>query len=240
MASPVFGLGKRLKRYRKFRGWNQQEMAAILGISQSNMSRLEADKQDLSASLMRKIVELDDEWFGDLAGAAPKLPFGTIMVPVVGHVAAGAWRALDEALPGEDPIPVYGLNNQFLNPKAVIVQGKSMDRVFRPGTRLITVSPHDFIKAGYAIVSELYVVAEQVNQDGHYEATVKQLEIQQDGAHWLWPRSTDPNFQQPIKIPPAKQWPDPPVDLNQLSVGEVRIAAIVVMEQQLVVPASAQ
>lgn len=239
MATPVFGLGKRLKRFRKFRGWNQHDLSGRLGISQSNLSRLESDKQDLSASLLRKIVDLDEEWFGDLAGAAPKLPFGTIMVPVVARVAAGTWRPIGDTVVGEDPIPVYGLQNQFLNPQAVIVEGRSMDRVFRPGTRLITVSPHDFLKAGYRIASDLYIVAQQVNDEGQYETTVKQLEIQPDGAHWLWPRSTDPNHQQPIKIPASKDWPDPPFDLEQVPVGEVRIASIVVMEQQIVVPASA-
>lgn len=240
MATPVLGLGKRLRRYRKFRGWNQWDMARILGVSQSNMSRLEADKQDLSGSLLRKIVELDEEWFGDLAGAAPKLPFGTVMVPVVGEVSAGTWRPVSETQdPPQDAIPVFGLEGRFRNPQAMLVKGSSMNKVFRPGTILITVSPSEFVKAGYTIQSDIFVIAQQTDASGRYETTVKQLEILPDGAHWLWPRSHDPQHQQPIKVPPAREWITTSEDGNQVNVGEIHIASVVVMEQQLVVPTNA-
>lgn len=239
MTGPVPGLGGRLRQYRKQRGWNQHAMAAVLGISQSNMSRLEADKQDLSASLMRKIVEMDEEWFGDLAGASPKLPFGTQMVPVVGSVAAGIWQKVDMDPRHHEEIPVFGLQGRFPRAQALVVDGQSMDKVFRPGTKLICVTAQDYLAAGYRIVSDLYVIARRIHADGDYELTVKQLEILKDGAHWLWPRSTQPDFQQPIKIPPASEWGASTEEADQIQAGEVVVQAIVVMEQQLVVPDSA-
>lgn len=236
MAGIVPGLGDRLKRFRKHRGWNQTDLANRLGISQSNMSRLESDKQDLSGFLLRKIVEMDEEWFGDLTGTSPKLPFGTVMVPVVCHVAAGVWRSVDEPQAEVPQIPVYGLEGKFRNPQAVIVDGESMNRVFRPGTILITVSPDEYLNAGYNIDSGLYVIAQKLNQSGDYETTVKQLEIRPDRSHWLWPRSNHPEHQQPIIVPPANEWPTESRAVSQLNAGETSIAAIVIMEQQLVVP----
>ena len=36
--------------------------------------------------------------------------------------------------------------------------------------------------------------------DGEIEATIKEFQIDDAGYPWLWPRSTSPEFQEPIKV----------------------------------------
>lgn len=52
------------------------------------------------------------------------------------------------------------------------------------------------------------------------EATVKELRQDTKGDYWLWPRSTDPAFQQPWRLPR----PDDHAADNE----DVRIAALVI------------
>lgn len=43
------------------------------------------------------------------------------------------------------------------------------------------------------------VVVQRVSTDGLYEVTLKEYVVDENGKTWLWPRSTDPDHQAPIR-----------------------------------------
>ncbi len=146
---------------------------------------------------------------------------GTYLVPLVGTVEAGKWgRALqfeaDDAAYVEFPNVMrrmHGYDDTFL----LEVRGSSMNKRFAPGTLIECVHPSQF---NGEVKTDLYVVVERQDRFGQYEATVKQLEIRDD-QYWLWPRSNDPEWQQPLRVPPASEWNGDPT-------AEVRIIGVVV------------
>lgn len=86
---------------------------------------------------------------------------------------------------------------------ALEVRGESMNRVFPPGTILICAGILDLPdrKSGDPVIVRRW------NDSGDIEMTCKELRLEDDGSAWLWPRSTRPEFQQPIQITA----PPPPV-----------------------------
>lgn len=123
-------------------------------------------------------------------------------------VQAGAWREavewkseewfavtvpVDDRFPGA---PVYGLQ----------VRGNSMDLIYPDGTVVLVVP---FFDVGRLPEAGEKVVVLRRSISGEYEATLKQYEVDKQGRHVLWPRSSDPEFQSPIIL----EGDDPPVAL---------------------------
>lgn len=151
------------------------------------------------------------------------MPFVALGVVVVGSVQAGAWREAMEweyadrfiaPLPLQDPrypgIPLFGLR----------VDGNSVNKKYPNGT---IVGCIDLIQNPVNVEPGRYVVVQRMNKEGLVEATIKQLEIGEDGGWWLWPRSTDPEHQAPIKLPKNSTW-----DTETGTANDVRIIALVV------------
>lgn len=126
-------------------------------------------------------------------------PFeAVVQVPVRGEVSAGKWLEFDDFDAGQyDPIYMvagrYPVSDQF----AFKVSGTSMDkaRIF-DGDFVICVP---YWTARSALTAGDLVVVER-RRGPVFERTVKELVIQPK-QYELWPRSTDPRFQQPIVIP---------------------------------------
>jgi transcriptional regulator with XRE-family HTH domain len=51
----------RIERLRSLKGWTQPEMAAFLGLHQSQVSRMETGKQDESGPVSRLLDQLETE-----------------------------------------------------------------------------------------------------------------------------------------------------------------------------------
>lgn len=149
-------------------------------------------------------------------------------VPVVGFVQAGffteaiEWGFEDRyyvQIPTDDGYPPdltrYGLE----------VRGNSMNRIFPDGS---LVSVIDFSELGRAPETGDYVTVLRRDDFGPgMEATVKALQIRDDGSICLWPRSTDPHFQQPFVIPPPNtdyydQAGCPDIEIKGLVVGSIK------------------
>lgn len=142
-------------------------------------------------------------FFGD---AVPYQPDSVERVQVVGSVQAGVFT---EALEWEDSrkysiqIPINDGYSPDLKRYALEVKGESMNKVFPAGS-LVTVI--DFDEMGGRPQTGDYVTV--YRRDAHgpgFEATVKALQIRDDGSYCLWPKSTDPSFQQPLVIPPPSE-----------------------------------
>jgi len=126
-------------------------------------------------------------------------------ISVRGTVCAGQWSEADE-LRLEDQITMYvpkAPPTHYPNLYGVKVEGPSMNEVYPDGTILYVVPLLDFDRA---VSNEFFVIAQQVKY-GEYETTVKQF-IKMDGRNWLYPRSSHPEHQAPIEIPPPEAWPD--------------------------------
>jgi hypothetical protein len=121
---------------------------------------------------------------------------------VKGVVQAGAWQGevvwpeqdwysvdtpADPRYPG---IPRFGL----------LVRGDSMNLIFPEGSVVIAIRFFDLARAPRS--GEKVVVLRR-SSTGDFEATLKEYQVDSQGRHILWPRSSDPAFQNPIILPHA-------------------------------------
>jgi transcriptional regulator with XRE-family HTH domain len=117
-------------------------------------------------------------------------------IPVVGEVTAGVWKeaAVRELDNIEDwlAIDVDGYERAQL--RAWKVTGPSMNLVYPSGRFVVTAHP---IEAGLRVGD--YVVVQR-ERAGLAEITLKEFVVDQDGRMALWPRSSDPDFQEPIYL----------------------------------------
>lgn len=122
----------------------------------------------------------------------------TRLIKVRGEAAAGRWLERDEIYDDDTPM-ISGVVGQFpgLLQFAYKVSGNSMNKKrICSGDFVICVPYYD---ARPSIQRGDIVVIERTN--GHLtERTIKEVQIGEQC--WeLWPRSTDPNYQTPIRVP---------------------------------------
>jgi SOS-response transcriptional repressor LexA len=187
----------RVKEILKKKGLSQVWLADKLSAHPVTISnKLKADNVD----------KLDIEWLTRIAEALD-VPLESLFVepvpartvPVVGEVQAGEW-AESWQWPEDDwqSVPVRdrpGLNAVRLF--GVVTRGPSMNRRYPEGTVLVVA---DIVDTGEELKPGKRYVVERERADGHREATVKTLWIDENGKAWLLPESTDPRFQTPIPV----------------------------------------
>lgn len=194
------------QRLKELEGRNKAGLAKALGLPAPRISDIIKGRRGINALESKRIADYLQMNIADVVdnlegrpsvGGAP----APVKIPVVGSVAAGVWR---EAL----EVPEYDWEYvpAILNPKleslpsfALRVSGASMDKVFPNGTILICIKFFDMELISRGPETGDYVIVQQRNSNGLVEATCKQLEVE-DGQAWLWPRSTRPEFQTPIKV----------------------------------------
>jgi transcriptional regulator with XRE-family HTH domain len=122
-------------------------------------------------------------------------------IPVVGEVAAGVWKAapvrelhsIEEWL----SIEVDGYERAQL--RAWKLVGPSMNLVYPPGRYVVTAHPTE---AGLRIGD--YVIVQRMRA-GLAEVTCKEFLVDEQGRMLLMPRSSDPEFQEPIYLKSADE-----------------------------------
>lgn len=123
-------------------------------------------------------------------------------VPVVGIVQAGHWAySYASEVPEEYLAVPPDHRYPSIQRSAFRVVGDSMDLLYPDGTVVIVVSPHDFGR-GPKNGEKVIVVR---TRDGMEEATLKEVELREDGRVVLWPRSSNPEFSQAIVLPDLQQ-----------------------------------
>ena len=125
-------------------------------------------------------------------------PFQTVNIPVRGETAAGKWLEFEDfdaeryppivAVAGRYPVEV-----QF----AYRVSGPSMDKVRIFDGDCVICVPYWHVRSA-PTPGDLVVVERK--RGAVYERTVKELQMTAE-AYELWPRSTDPKHQQPLRVP---------------------------------------
>lgn len=127
----------------------------------------------------------------------PELSLKTVYIK--GAVQAGVWQEALEWDPTDwIPITVPADPQSRAQRFGLLVRGRSMDRLYPDGTIVIAVSLGDL--ARHPRPGERVVVLRRMAGNGAYEATLKEYEVDRQGRHVLWPRSSDPEFQMPIVL----------------------------------------
>jgi SOS-response transcriptional repressor LexA len=143
------------------------------------------------------------------------------LVPEVGEVAAGVWLEYNHHHnePGErmGPFPVdprYPASAQF----SVRVKGTSINRVVPDGGSLHCVSLFESGLSEQDLSNGQMVIVKRTRmQGGLFETTAKRL--RKNGSWELWPDSTDPNWQEPIKVEDLHDGSDETVEVMAFVIG---------------------
>jgi SOS-response transcriptional repressor LexA len=150
----------------------------------------------------------------------------TQRIPVIGMVQAGAWFESTE-WPDEDRYDIAaptGVGPLALACYGLVVKGDSMNLRYTEGT-VLTVMP--LTKYPQELKNGDNVVVHR-NRAGIVEATVKELVMSGGGDMELWPRSSNPKFQEPVSFHgPA------PKKGRKSDVETVEIIAVVIGSYQM-------
>jgi len=202
---------------RRHLGLSQAELGRLVGRDQSAVSRWEKGAAPEPEALVA-LSKLAKVPMHEFIGAEGLRQTTVYPINVIGHVQAGFWA---EALEwSEDdqygiavpPHPLHGNLRQF----GLEVRGPSMNRHFPDGSVVVCV-PYDSL-ARMPEPGER-VIVQRWRSDGLVETTIKEYALDIDGQVWLWPRSLDPRYQQPIKV----NGPD-----DDSTVERVEITALVI------------
>ena len=202
----------RLSELRRLKGLTQTAIAEKIGVEQPTVQRWEAGKREPDFAQLFAIAEALGVTPGALIDPTMVAPIGPTLY-VKGLVAAGLWREAFElpesewqAFSGRSDVTAE-LSHRF----GLRVVGDSMDQVYPDGTIVECVS---LFGRAEAMPGKRVVVVRR-NIDDEFEATIKEL-VEQDGALWLVPRSSNP-MHSPFRL-----------DEQAPGIVETRIAAVVV------------
>lgn len=115
-------------------------------------------------------------------------------VPVLGTVEAGVWREVGVAEGEPEYIPVVAHKMFAGDVFAVRVVGSSMNEFYADGAYVIARK-----WGGGDLPVGRHVIVQREQPSGLYETTLKELVQRDDGGLELWPRSTDPRHQSPVR-----------------------------------------
>ena len=191
------------KTARKAAGLTQEDLAERAGVSRITVNRLEqrgmcTRKQ---AELFAPILGLSVEALmlgGPVAGNHDEPVSSVNELPVVGEVAAGIWLEADFFdEPRFEPVaavidPAFPPDCQF----GLIVRGPSIDRTAADGATLICVSTD----TGVEIKDGDLVIVERIRDQGSIVETTAKFIRRTSSGYELWPHSSDPRYQSPIKV----------------------------------------
>jgi SOS-response transcriptional repressor LexA len=204
-------------------------LAKALGLAKPRISEIISGNRNVQSSEITRMatylewpepVLLDHIAPGTRRAGSPIATPRLQPVKIIGFVQAGVWRESVECPVDEQSYVYADIDHPLagINLFALRVIGPSMNRLYPEGTVLICAKAGEFGE-GFAFRSEDKVIVQRRNQDGLFETTVKEYVIQPDGRRFLWPRSDDPDHQQPWPVPDGE-----PDDASE----DPRILALVV------------
>lgn len=197
---------ERLKQARERAGYSSGKAAArAMGVAESTYAGHESGERGIPAGRAArygKFFRVAPEWIlfgrGDIDDLpAPELPGMRAVarfVPVLGDIQAGVFREIgDEPYEPEEIIPVHLAGFEGAQLFALRVRGASMDRHYPDGTMVIVCPAHEIgVREGDHVVVRR-------RRGLLVETTLKEV-VKEDGGIALWPRSNDPQFQDPIRL----------------------------------------
>lgn len=172
------------------------QVARALCIAPARVTEMRKRERKVQQSEMQPLAE----FLGMVEAAPMGRPIaGVKEIPNLGKVAQGVWLEQSELDPDLQETVAYDQRRGDPPPTdlfAVTPEGNSMNLRFMPGTQLICRK----VPFGSGIyLSGDYVIAQR-NAHELVELTVKRLEIDGDGVHWLHSESTDERFKEPWRV----------------------------------------
>ena len=186
--------------------------------------RAESLSQPTMEALARAVGRPVSEITGETIAELTPSPVRQILVR--GDVAAGDFRDSPEWPPDGQftikvPVAAPGMNLFGL-----AVDGEDMNQVYPDGSVLVC-SPMKKLRR--RLKSGEHVIVERRASNGQIENTVREIQFDNEGRTWLWPRSDRPQHQQPVAV----YWPPDFVpDESDRETREVTIVAIVISSYQ--------
>jgi transcriptional regulator with XRE-family HTH domain len=203
----------RLKQARKAAGYSSAEKAAQrFGWNVNTYKAHESGRNGLGLSDAKRYAYafgVTTAWLQTGEGEQPEIrsldsglskiaaPIG--MIPVTGKVAANTWLSVEDMDFGYDDIDYvpsiggYPTEWQF----ALVIEGNCLNKIAQHGERLVCLNT---IAAQVEIVDGDLAVVERRRFGGQMvERTAKRVRLAADGFE-LWPESTDPQHQEPIRL----------------------------------------
>ena len=186
-------ISRKIKLLRESRGINQAAFAKALYVSQATVSRWEAGASPKGEHL-QLIASYFSQSVDELCGLN-QLTVG-FRVRVLGSVEAGHWVEAMEFFEADQyeieiPKPKSTSRNKAFG---LEVHGTSMNLHYPDGTVLVCVKLNDLERD---LRDRDHVIAIR-KRGGEVEATCKEVRMT-GGEAWLWPQSSDPKHQTPIK-----------------------------------------
>ncbi len=200
-----------LRAARERAGLSQARLADLAGTSQSQIQRLELGQRKLTVEWAQRLAaalnchpaelvpHILENISSDTISLKPRLDRqqdvnSVITIPVRGIVAAGLYMDDESDVTEEIPIP-YSPAAARAEQFAFRVSGTSMNKKIPDGGYVLCIP---YWQTREAVTHGDTVVVER-RRAGLVERTCKEVNV--TSTHYeLWPRSTDPKWQTPIKI----------------------------------------
>jgi transcriptional regulator with XRE-family HTH domain len=223
MHPDMANIDRRVRELRRRLGMNQEAFGRLFGVDQSTVSRWESGRQIPEGATLIRMAEMAQQSPREFLGEVEIKAASTINVSVIGQVQAGNWVEATEWPENKQYLVSVLFKTEYKNARrfALETRGPSMNLVFPEGTILDCVSIYD-VRQPIEAAKEppIYVIVERRRADGLREATCKEYVVDKDGRVWLWPRSDDPEHQQPLHYLPDSD--------QKNGVDSVEITALVV------------
>lgn len=217
-------IAKELKRRMDEAGFKQKSLAIAADLNDTYVRDiLKGKSKNPEASKLLRIAQVLGCTSDDLLGKGSSVtPVHTTQIEVRGDVQAGVWREAIE-WPAVDwyaiTVPIDTAYQGF-HRYGLKVCGQSMNKVFPEGSVVVVINFGDLGRLPKT--GDFVVAVQRCSKTDQYEATVKAVQIRDDGTVILWPQSWDPAFQTPVVLPPH-DGPDnagaPDVAIQALVVG---------------------
>jgi SOS-response transcriptional repressor LexA len=196
---------RRVQELRKSLGMTQGQFADFIGVDgengQSTVSKWESAKQLPGAEYTAKMASRTNRnplYFSGLDIVEPFQSRSSRTCPLMGEIQAGVWREAIEFHPEEQRLVEFPSEDMPpFTMQAFLVRGDSMDRIYPAGAIVYVAG---VIENALTPGDGDIVLVQRMDGHGRFEATLKELVIRDDGSKWLWPRSTNPEFQAPISV----------------------------------------
>jgi len=199
------------------KGWNTKEWCRKAGVTPTAVYNfLRGQSRSLSLPILERLASTARVPIGRLTGEPGLVKIDVPSVQIIGVVRAGLWHETPEYLAGIGKEIVVPLPEEYRESAfGLEIAGPSMNQFFPEGSFVVCL-PIEELPRELKSHDKVVVLRERA---GLYEHTLKELVIDENtGRPWLWPRSTDPNFQTPIEIP----------DGEPTESEEIRILAVVI------------
>ncbi|KXU99259.1 hypothetical protein AD929_15820 [Gluconobacter potus] len=231
MKKPTTQIGARLLKILNEKGISMRAASLGAGLSESAAKHvIYGSSQSPRLTTISQIAAYLDIPTSEITGSDAQqknaaVPIHTTQIEVRGDVQAGVWREAIE-WPQADwyaiTVPIDTAYQGF-HRYGLKVCGQSMNKVFPEGSVVVVINFGDLGRLPKT--GDFVVAVQRCSKTDQFEATVKAVQIRDDGTVILWPQSWDPAFQTPVVLPPQDGH-------DHAGVPDVAIQALVVGSYQ--------